>query len=73
MNYYINDALHSFITIETPETVAYKFEYAADAGLGGTFWWEYAKDIVPDNNGGKKWKHILVPDHKQISPLKTRK
>lgn len=73
MNYYINDALHSFITIETPETVAHKFEYAAEAGLGGTFWWEYAKDIVPDNNGGKKWKHILVPDHKQISPLKTRK
>ncbi|MDE5594835.1 MAG: hypothetical protein K2I89_04595, partial [Muribaculaceae bacterium] len=66
MNYYLDDASHSFITMETPETIAHKFEYAAEAGLGGTFWWEYAKDIVPDNEGGYKWKHILVPPHKQV-------
>ncbi len=66
MTYYLDDASHSFITMETPETVAHKFDFAAEAGLGGTFWWEYAKDIVPDNEGGHKWKHILIPTHKQV-------
>ena len=70
VNYFIDDANRSFITMETPETVERKFEYAAEAGLGGTFWWEYAKDIVPDNNGGYKWKHILIPDHKQVGLMK---
>lgn len=66
MNYFIDDNGHSFITMETPETIADKFDYAVDAGLGGTFWWEYAKDIVPDNNGSPYWHHILVPDHKYV-------
>lgn len=70
MNYYIDDESHSFITMETPETVEHKFEYAAEEGLGGTFWWEYAKDIVPDNEGGRKWKHLLVPTHKQVGLMK---
>ena len=66
MNYFIDDTSSSFITMETPETIADKFDYAVDAGLGGTFWWEYAKDIIPDNNGSPYWHHILVPDHKQV-------
>lgn len=61
--YFINDAEHGFITCETPETVVHKFIYADEAGFGGTFWWEYSKDIAPDNNGGDKWMHILVPKH----------
>ena len=64
VNYFINDDSHSFITMETPETVELKFEYADEVGLGGTFWWEYNKDIVPDKDGGHKWSHILVPTHK---------
>lgn len=65
MFYYFDDDSHSFITIETPETLNKKFDFASEAGLGGTFWWEYAKDIIPDNNGAYKWRHILIPDHKQ--------
>lgn len=72
MNYFINDATRSFITMETPETIAYKFDYAVEAGLGGTFWWEYAKDLVPDNNGSHYWHHILVPTHRQISFRKNK-
>lgn len=67
MNYFIDDDSRSFITMETPQTIADKFDYAVDAGLGGTFWWEYAKDIVPDNNGSPYWRHILVPDHRRIA------
>ena len=72
MNYFINDATRSFITMETPGTIAYKFDYAVEAGLGGTFWWEYAKDLVPDNNGSHYWHHILVPTHRQISSRKNK-
>lgn len=72
MNYFINDATHSFITMETPETIAHKFDYAVEAGLGGTFWWEYAKDLVPDNNGSRFWRHILVPTHRQIARQKKK-
>lgn len=61
--YFINDAAKSFITIDTPETLIYKYQLAADKGLGGTFWWEYSKDIVPDKTGGDKWVHTLIPNH----------
>lgn len=64
--YFFDDKNHSFITIETPETIAIKFDYAVEAGLGGTFWWEYAKDVVPDNNWSDKWHHTLIPDHRQV-------
>lgn len=67
MNYFIDDSTHSFITMETPETIALKFDFAVEAGLGGTFWWEYAKDVVPDNNWSDKWHHTLIPDHRQIA------
>lgn len=70
--YYINPAKKEFITVETPETIKYKFDYAVEAGLGGTFWWEYCKDIVADNNGGDKWLHILVPKHKKVNKKKHR-
>lgn len=64
--YFLNDADHSFITIETPETLAHKFEYVSRAGLGGTFWWCYANDVMPDNNGGRHWRHMLIPVHRQL-------
>ena len=72
MNYFIDDKSHSFITMETPESVVHKFDFTVSAGLGGTFWWEYAKDIVPDNDGSPRWRHILVPTHRQISRQKNK-
>lgn len=71
--YFINPNKKEFITVETPETIVHKFNFANEAGLGGTFWWEYCKDIVADNNGGDKWKHILVPTHKKVSANKKAK
>ena len=58
--------------METPESVVHKFDFTVSAGLGGTFWWEYAKDIVPDNDGSPRWRHILVPTHRQISRQKNK-
>lgn len=63
--YFINDSEPGFITCDTPETLMHKYQLAVDKGLGGTFWWEYAKDIVPDANGGHKWSHSLIPAHKR--------
>lgn len=63
--YFYNDAEPGFITCDTPESLMYKYQLAADKGLGGTFWWEYAKDIVPDKTGDYKWVHTLIPDHKR--------
>ena len=70
MYYFIDDAEPGFITHDTPETLQHKFQLAVDKGLGGTFWWEYVKDIVPDPNGGHKWVHTLVPVHKQKQSYK---
>lgn len=70
VSYFINKKEKEFITIETPMSLVEKFEYATAAGLGGTFWWEYRQDIVPDKNGGEKWVHILMPTHKQIGKKK---
>lgn len=64
VSYFMKKGEKEFITIETPQTLAEKFEYAAEAGLGGTFWWEYRQDIVPDKDGGYKWTHLLMPTHK---------
>lgn len=64
--YFIDDKEPGFITCDTPETLMYKYELAADMGLGGTFWWEYSKDVVLDRNDGQKWAHTLVPDHKRV-------
>lgn len=64
-SYYINPKKKEFITADTPESIRHKFEFVREAGLGGTFWWEFCKDIIADNNGGHKWKHILVPDHQR--------
>lgn len=68
--YFINDAKKGFISIETPETLMHKYQLAADRGLGGTFWWEYHKDIVPDKTGSGKWVHTLVPPHKRRESYK---
>ncbi len=73
MYYFIAPDSSAFLTMELPETVVKKFELAAKAGLGGTFWWEFGKDIVDDKNGSNKWQHILVPDHKQTGRYKTKK
>ena len=71
--YFYNPDKKEFITIDTTETIGYKFDYVVEAGLGGTFWWEYWKDIIPDKQGCSKWKHMLVPDHKKIAPKKAAK
>lgn len=65
MYYFIAPDSSAFVTMEVPETVIKKFVYADKAGLGGTFWWEFEKDIVSDKTGSGKWQHTLVPDHKQ--------
>lgn len=68
--YFVNDAEPGYITCDTPETLMYKYQLAADKNLGGTFWWEYCKDIVPAKDGGHKWVHTLIPDHKRKESYK---
>lgn len=70
MYYFINDKSRGFITVETPETLMHKYRLAADKGLGGTFWWEYNKDIIPAKDGSGKWSHTLIPEHKRKNSYK---
>ncbi|GGH30725.1 glycosyl hydrolase family 18 protein [Paenibacillus segetis] len=43
-DYLVNPTIGSFITIETPRTVALKAQYAKDNGLAGVFGWQFEQD-----------------------------
>src|SRR4029078_2179530 len=43
-DYLFNKTIGSFISIETPRTVAIKTQYAKDKGLGGVFFWMAEQD-----------------------------
>ncbi|OAB35316.1 chitinase [Paenibacillus glacialis] len=43
-DYLVNPTIGSFISIETPRTVALKAQYAKDHGLAGIFGWQFEQD-----------------------------
>lgn len=58
--YYFSPDKKDFITMENPETIIRKMDWAIENGYNRAFWWEFDYDIVPPTTEGGKVSHRLI-------------